>query len=173
MGFGTLPCNDTTFVPHSCFSTREANAFYSLDLVQPVVHPYELWGPLKHRPWYNFYSLFPTRQWSKLEDHIKFYAVSGDPHDPYDTDKRLPKEHKLFTICAECCSQAHDCWAMGSVVIFNSPFDQPSYIACVYCPTYRALVAFMDIYVKWFDALQLQVSLVEPKTLLPFCRTLC
>ncbi|DBA84339.1 TPA: hypothetical protein ACH3X2_006255 [Trebouxia sp. C0005] len=103
-GFGTVPCGDTTFVPHNCFSTREANAFYSLDLVQPVVHPYELWGPLKD--------------------------------------------------CA--CKQAQDCWAMGSMVNFNSPFDQPSYLACVYCSTYRALVAFMDTDVKWFDALQLQ-----------------
>ncbi len=44
----------------------------------------------------------PTRQWSEFEDYIKTYAVSGDPYDPYDTDKRLPKEHRLFTICAEC-----------------------------------------------------------------------
>ncbi|DBA65450.1 TPA: hypothetical protein ACH3X2_003236 [Trebouxia sp. C0005] len=155
-GFGTVPCGDTTFVPHNCFSTREANAFYSLDLVQPVVHPYKLWGPLKHCPWYSFYSVFPTRQWSEFEDYIKIYAVSGDPYDPYDTDKRLPKEHRLFTVCAECGRQAHDCWAMGSMVNFNSPFDQPSYVACVYCSTYRALVAFMDTDVKWFDALQLQ-----------------
>ena len=172
-GFVTVPCGDTTFVPHNCLSTREANVFYSLDLVQPVVHPYELWGPLKHCPWYSFYSVFPTRQWSEFEDYIKIYAVSGDPYDPYDTDKRLPKEHRLFTVCAECGRQAHDCWAMGSMVNFNSPFDQPSYVACVYCSTYRALVAFMDTDVKWFDALQLQVSLVEPNILLPCWNTLC
>lgn len=85
-----MPCGDTTFVPHNRFTTREANAFYSLDLVQPVVHPYELWGPLKDCPWYNFYSVFPTRQWSEFEDYIKIYAISGEPYDPYDTDKRLP-----------------------------------------------------------------------------------
>ena len=48
---------------------------------------------------------------------------------------------------------------MGSMVNFNAPFDQPSYVACVYCATYRALVAFMDTNVKWYDALQLGVSL--------------
>ena len=148
-GFGTVPCGDitfdTTFVPHNCFSTREAmaNAFYSLDLVQPVVHPYELWGPLRDCPWYSFYAVFPSRQWSEFQDYIKIYAVSGDPYDPYDTDKRLPKEHRRFTVCAECGRQAQDCWAMGSMVNFNSPFDQPSYVACVYCSTYRAL-AFME-----------------------------
>ncbi|DBA98976.1 TPA: hypothetical protein ACH3X1_014315 [Trebouxia sp. C0004] len=156
VGFGTVPCGDTTFVPHNCFSARETNAFYSLDLVQPVVHPYELWGPLKDYPLYSYYSVFPTRQWSESEDYIKIYAISGDPYDPWDTDKRLPKEHRLFTVCAECGRQAQDCWAMGSMVNFNSPFDQPSYVACVYCSTYRALVAFLDTDVKWFDALQLQ-----------------
>ncbi len=59
------------------------------------------------------------------------------------------------------------------MVNFSSPSDQPSYVACVYCSTYRALVAFMDTDVKWFDALQLQVRLVEPNILLPFCSTLC
>ena len=50
---------------------------------------------------------------------------------------------------------------MGSMVdlSFNPPFDQPSYVACLYCSTYRALVAFMDTDVKWYDALQLQVSM--------------
>ncbi len=110
---------------------------------------------------------------SEFEDYIKNYAVSGDPYDPYDTDKRLPKEHRLFTVCAECGRQAHDWRAMGSMVNFNSPFDQPSYVACVRCSTYRALVAFMDTDVKWFDALQLQVSLVEPNILLPCWNTLC
>jgi len=85
----------------------------------------------------------------------------------------LPKEHRLFTVCAECGRQAHDCWAMGSMVNFNSPLDQPSYVACVYCSTYRALVAFMDTDVKWFDALQLQVSLVKPNILLPWGNTFC
>ena len=93
-----------------------------------------------------------------MEDYINIYAVRGDPYDPYDMDKCLPKEHRQFTVCAECGRQAQDCWAMGSMVNFNSPFDQPSYVACAYCSTYRALVAFMAIDVKWFDALQLQVS---------------
>ena len=47
---------------------------------------------------------------------------------------------------------------MGSLVNFNAPFDHPSYVACVYCSTYRALVAFVDTDVKWFDVLQLRVS---------------
>ncbi|KAL3157773.1 hypothetical protein ABBQ32_012198 [Trebouxia sp. C0010 RCD-2024] len=153
-----VPCGDTTFVPHNCFTTREANAFYTLDLVQPVnvVHPYELWGPLKDCPWYNFWSAFPTRQWSEFEDYIKIYAINGERYDPYDTDKRLPTQHRQFTVCAECGRQAQECWAMGSMVNFNSPFDQSSYVACVYCSTYRALVAFLDTDMKWFDALQLR-----------------
>ena len=154
-----MPCGDTTFLAHQCFTLRSADAFYSLDWVQPVVHPYSLRGPLKDCPWYNFWSVFPTRQWSEIEDYIKIYAISGDNYHPLDTDKRLPKEHRQFTICAECGRQAHDCWAMGSMVNFNPPFDQPSYVACVYCSTYRALVAFMDTNVKWYDALQLGVSL--------------
>lgn len=158
-GFRMVPSGDTTFVPHNCFTTREANAFYSLDLVQPVVHPYELWGPLKDCPWYNFWSVFSTRQWSEIEDYIKIFAISGEHYDPYDTDKRLPKQHRQFTVCTECGRQAQECWAMGSMVNFNPPFDQPSYVACVYCSTYRALVAFMDTDMKWFDALQLRVGL--------------
>ena len=131
-GFGTVPCGDTTFLAHQCFTLRSADAFYSLDWVQPVVHPYSLRGPLKDCPWYNFWSVFPTRQWSEIEDYIKIYAISGDNYHPLDTDKRLPKEHRQFTICAECGRQVHDCWAMGSMVNFNPPFDQPSYVACVY-----------------------------------------
>jgi len=153
-----VPCGDTTFVPHNCFLAREANTFYSLDLVQPVVHPYGLWGSLKDSPWYSFYSVFPTRQWSEIEDYIKIYAINGDPYDPYDTNTRLPKEHRQFIVCAQCGRQAQDCFAMGSMVNFNPPFDQPSYVACVSCSTHKALVAFMDTDLKWFDALQLRVS---------------
>lgn len=50
---------------------------------------------------------------------------------------------------------------MGSLVNFNPPDTQSSRVACVYCSTYRALVAFMDTDVKWFDAIQLQVSLAK------------
>lgn len=127
--------------------------------VQPVVHPYSSRGPLRDWPWYNFWSVFPTCQWSEIEDYIKISAIIGDNYHPLDTDKGLPKEHRQFTICAKCGRQAHDCWAMGSMVDFNLPFDQPSYVACAYCSTYMALVAFMDTNVKWYDALQSQVSL--------------
>ena len=81
-GFGTLPDGDTAFVAHDCFTLRNADAFYSLDWVQPVVHPYSLRGPLKGCPWYNFWSVFPTRQWSEIEDYIKIYAISGDNYHP-------------------------------------------------------------------------------------------
>ena len=94
-----------------------------------------------------------------MEDYIEIYAISGDNYHPLDTDKGLPKEHRQFTICAKCGRQAHDCWAMGSMVDFNLPFDQPSYVACAYCSTYMALVAFMDTDVKWYDALQPQVNM--------------
>ena len=154
-----MPGGDTAFLAHDCFTLRNADAFYSLDWVQPVVHPYSLRGPLKDCPGYHFWSVFPTRQWSEIEDYIKIYAISGDNYHPLDTDKRLPKEHRQLTICAECGRQAHDCWAMGSMVDLNPPFDQPSYVACVYSSTFRALVAFMDTNVKWYDALQLRVSL--------------
>ena len=79
-----------------------------------------------------------------MEDYIKIHVVNNDPYDPYDMDKRLPKEHRQFTVGTECGRQAQDCWAMGLLVNFNSPYDQPSYVACVYCSTYKALVAFMD-----------------------------
>ena len=42
-----------------------------------------------------------------MEDYIKIYAVSGDPYDPYDTDKHLLKEHMLFTVCAESQQTFH------------------------------------------------------------------
>ncbi len=53
---------------------------------------------------------------------------------------------------------------MGSLVNFiNPPVTQPSRVACVYCSSYRALVAFMETDVRWFHALQLQVSLAHMK----------
>jgi len=81
--------------------------------------------------------VFPTRQWSEIEDYVKIYAISGDPYDPYETDKHLPKEHRQCTVCIERGRQAQDCWAMESMVNFNPPFNWPSYvyIACVYCST--------------------------------------
>ena len=91
------------------FTLRSPDAFYSLDWVQPVVHLYSLTGPLKDCPWYNFWSVFRTRQWSEIQDYIKIYAISGNNYDPLDTDNRLPKEHRQFTVCAECGKQAHDC----------------------------------------------------------------
>ena len=159
--FSTVPRGAAYFVPHRCFTTRDASVFYSLDLVQPVVHPYRLRGCLENCKWYSFYQVFPGCQWSEINDYIKIYAVSGDPYDPWTTDKRVPKEHRQFTFCSECGREAKDCWAMGSLVNFNPPDTQSSRVACVYCSTYRALVAFMDTNVKWFDAVQLQVSLAK------------
>ena len=44
---------------------------------------------------------------------------------------------------------------------FSVSFEQAQQHACVYCLSYRPLLAFMDTDVNWFDALQLQVSLAN------------
>ena len=124
------PCGDRTFIPHDSFKAREGNAFCSLNLVQPDVHPSSLWGTLGDCSCHSFWSVIPSGQWSEIEDYIKIHAISSEHYDPCGTDKRLPKEHRQFTLCIECGRQAHDGWAKGPLVNLTPPIDQLSYDYC-------------------------------------------
>lgn len=150
-GFGTVLCGDTLyssqlfldkgtqcllqprFSAAGCAPVRWMGSSQTLSLVQ---------------------LLFSVPYMSVKWKIISRFMLSAVTHMILTTqNKRLPKEHRQLTVCAECSRQAQDSWAM-----VRFAFDQPSYVACLYCSTYRALVAVMDTNVKWFDALQLRIK---------------